>query len=374
MSAPHIKFNEQDQPEFFKVVRKRVNAHFKENNISKYANFNMKFKTFFMIALYMTPFVLMVTGVVNSLWPMMAMWVLMGLGMAGIGLSVMHDANHSAYSKNQSVNKVVGFILNFIGGYPANWRMQHNVLHHSFTNIDGYDEDIEKKGIIRFSPNQKRLGFFKFQLFYAPFLYGILTTYWLLVKDFDQIVRYNKKGLLEAQGLTLRKAIVEIIFHKIWYVAIFLVLPMYLLDVSWWQVLLGFLLMQFISGMILALIFQPAHVIQETEFFVAEDGTVENNWAIHQMKTTANFANGSVLFSWLIGGLNYQIEHHLFPNICHVHYKDIAPIVKETAKEFGVPYYHNKTFYSALVSHFTLLNDLGTGAYDKRLEEMNSAV
>ena len=132
--------------------------------------------------------------------------------------------------------------------------------------------------------------------------------------------------------------------------------------------------MQFISGMILALIFQPAHVVQETEFFVAEDGSVENNWAIHQMKTTSNFANGSVIFSWLIGGLNYQIEHHLFPNICHVHYKDIAPIVKETAKEFGVPYYHNKTFYSALVSHFTLLNELGTGAYDKRLEEMNTAV
>ncbi|MCH2230765.1 MAG: acyl-CoA desaturase [Crocinitomicaceae bacterium] len=374
MSAPHIKFNEQDQPEFFKVVRKRVNAHFKEKNISKYANFNMKFKTFFMITMYFTPLVLMLTGIVNSVWPMMAMWVIMGFGMSGIGLSVMHDANHSAYSKNETVNKVVGFILNFIGGYPANWRMQHNVLHHSFTNIDGYDEDIEKKGIMRFSPNQKRLGFFKFQIFYAPFLYGILTTYWLLVKDFEQIVRYDKKGLLEAQGLTKGKAIIEIIFHKIWYIALTLVLPIYLLDVAWWQVLLGFLLMQFISGMILALIFQPAHVVGETEFFVAEDGGVENNWAIHQMKTTSNFANGSLVFSWLIGGLNYQIEHHLFPNICHVHYKDIAPIVKQTAKEFGVPYYHNKTFYSALVSHFTLLNELGTGAYDKRLSEMNTAV
>ena len=373
MSAPHIKFNEQDQPEFFKVVRKRVNAHFKEKNISKYANFNMKFKTFFMVTLYFTPLVLMLTGVVNSLWPMMAMWVLMGLGMSGIGLSVMHDANHSAYSKNQTVNKVVGFILNFIGGFPANWRIQHNVLHHSFTNIEGYDEDIEK-GVMRFSPNQKRRGIFKFQIFYAPFLYGILTTYWLLVKDFEQIVRYNKKDLLEAQGLTLGSAIVQIIFHKTWYVLLTLVAPMYFLDVAWWQVLLGFLLMQFISGMILALIFQPAHVVQETEFFVAEDGSVENNWAIHQMKTTSNFANGSVIFSWLIGGLNYQIEHHLFPNICHVHYKDIAPIVKETAKEFGVPYYHNKTFYSALVSHFTLLNELGTGAYDKHLEEMNTAV
>jgi linoleoyl-CoA desaturase len=373
MSTPHIKFNEQNHPEFFKVLRKRVNAYFKEKKITKYANLNMKFKTLFMVVLYFTPMVLMAVGFIHSLWPMIAMWILMGLGMSGIGLSVMHDANHGAYSKNQKVNDIVSFSLNFVGGYPINWRIQHNVLHHSFTNIEGYDEDIEKKGVMRFSPTQKRLGFFKFQIFYAPILYGILTIYWFLVKDFEQIIRYDKKELLKAHGITLNKGLLTIAFHKIWYTALTLVLPMCMLNILWWQVLLGFLLMHFISGMILALIFQPAHVVQETEFFSPKDGTVENNWAIHQMKTTSNFANGSFIFSWLIGGLNYQIEHHLFPNICHVHYRNIAPIVKETAKEFGVPYYHNKTFYNALVSHFMLLNKLGTGDYDKHLEEMNTA-
>ena len=144
-----------------------------------------------------------------------------------------------------------------------------------------------------------------------------------------------------------------------------IVLPMILIDLPWWQILLGFLMMHLICGLIIAFIFQSAHVIEETDFFTAnKEGGVENNWAIHQMKTTANFANKSVLFSWFIGGLNYQIEHHLFPNICHVHYRKISKIVKQTAEEFSIPYKQHKTFYGAVKSHLTLLNKLGTGKYD----------
>ena len=149
-----VKFNVNDQPEFFKEVRKKVNQYFKENNISKHANGGMVFKTVFMLCLYFAPLVLMLTGVVSSLWPVMIMWALMGLGMAGIGMSVMHDANHGSYSKNRLVNRVLGFMINFLGGYHVNWKIQHNVLHHSFTNVEDYDEDI-KIGLMRFSHNQK---------------------------------------------------------------------------------------------------------------------------------------------------------------------------------------------------------------------------
>ncbi|NRA12242.1 MAG: acyl-CoA desaturase [Crocinitomicaceae bacterium] len=369
MSVPNIKFNPKDKPEFFKEVNSRVNAYFKETEKSRHANFNMKFKTFFMLALYFTPLVLMLTGVVTSLWGTIGMWSLMGLGMSGIGLSIMHDANHGSYSKSQFWNKVWGFTLNFGGGYPMNWKIQHNVLHHSFTNIEGWDEDIEK-GVMRFSPTQKRKKAFKYQIFYAPILYGLLTTYWLIAKDYEQLVRYNKKGLLEAQGLTFKKALFQIILHKTWYAIMTIVLPIILLPLVWWQVILGFLLMQFIAGLILALIFQPAHVIEETEFYVPDENiSIENSWAIHQMKTTSNFANGSYVFSWLIGGLNYQIEHHLFPNVCHVHYRNLAPIVKEVAEKYQVPYYHHKTFFGALKSHFNMLNELGTGKYDEKQKE-----
>ncbi len=369
MDVPVVKFNMKDQPEFFKELRKRVNSYFKENNISKYANFNMKFKTVFMICLYFTPFVLMLTGVVSSVWWVIGMWAIMGFGMSGIGLSIMHDANHGSYSKNEKVSKRIGWIIHFIGGYRENWKIQHNVLHHSFTNIDGYDDDIDSAAF-RLSPTQKRHWIHKFQLFYAPLLYGMMTIYWSIVKDFEQIIRYDNKNLLEGQGLTFKKALVQVIFNKLWYFALFLVLPILIIDLPWWHTLLGYLLMHFICGSVLAYIFQSAHVLEETEFVEVDDkGSVENNWAIHQMKTTANFANGSRFFSWFIGGLNYQIEHHLFPNICHVHYRHIAKIVKETAEEYKVPYYHHKTFAGALVSHFKVVYQLGTGKYDKNLEK-----
>ncbi len=366
MSVHGIKFNTQDQPEFVKELRKKVAQYFKENNISRHANFSMKFKTVFMISLYFIPLGLMLSGLFTSTWPVMLLWVLMSLGMSGIGLSIMHDANHGSYSKNRNVNRALGFLVNFLGAYHVNWKIQHNVLHHSFTNVDGLDEDIANP-VMRFSPHQERKKIFRYQAFYAPFFYGIMTIYWFVAKDFVQLVRYHKENLLAGQGISLKKATRQIIFNKTWYLVLTLIIPMIVVPLPWWQMILGFLLMQFLSGLLLALIFQPAHVLEETEFFDDKSGTLENNWAIHQMRTTANFANGSRLFSWLIGGLNYQIEHHLFPNICHVHYRKISVIVKEMAEQYDVPYYQHKTFYAAVKSHFSLLNDLGTGKYDLKL-------
>ena len=367
MSTPSIRFNKQDNPEFFKELNDRVNNYFKDNKLSKHANFNMRFKTVFMLFLYFTPLACMLTGVVTTLWPVMLMWALMGFGVAGIGLAVMHDANHGSYSSNPRTNAVVGFVLNFLGGFPMNWRIQHNVLHHSFTNVHGLDEDIDK-GVMRMSPDQEWKSMFRFQAFYAPFLYSLLTIFWFVAKDYIQLVSYHKRDLLATQGYTFRSALAQILFHKTWYFLLVFVLPMIIVPLPWWQMLLGYLLMHAISGLILAFIFQAAHVLEETEFFHADEtGSVENSWAIHQMRTTANFANNSGFFSWFIGGLNYQIEHHLFPQICHVHYRSISPLVKQTAAEFKVPYHQHKTFAGALRSHFSLLHRLGTGAYDRAL-------
>jgi len=196
----------------------------------------------------------------------------------------------------------------------------------------------------------------------------LMTIYWLIGKDFEQLKSFNKRELLAGQGVTFNKAMVEVVFNKIWYWALFVALPLMVVDLPWWQIMIGFLAMHFICGLILAFVFQPAHVVEGTKFFIPDaNGSVENNWAVHQMLTTSNYAQGSMAFSWFVGRLNNQIEHHLFPNICHVHYKDIAIIVQQTAKEFNLPYNQHKTFYGALKSHFTLLNDLGTGNYDTKM-------
>lgn len=367
MIETSVKFNSKNSPDFFRVLRKRVNNYFEENNISRTGNLNMRIKTIFMLVLYLAPLVIILIGLVTSKIGLIALWALMGIGMSGIGLSIMHDANHGSYSRNRRVNTWLGYLLNIIGGYHINWKIQHNILHHTYTNIDEYDEDIAKP-VMRFSPNQIWRPVYRFQLYYAPVLYALMTIYWVISKDIEQIYRYKKRDLLKSQRISYGEALLTVIANKLVYVSLLVILPMLIVPQPWWFILLGFLLMHIICGLVLALIFQPAHVVNETDFFKADDNAcVENNWAIHQLHTTSNYANNSTVFSWFIGGLNHQIEHHLFPKVCHVHYKKLSPIVKQTAKEFNLPYHEHRTFAGALLSHFQLLNDLGTRRYDRRM-------
>ena len=365
MDLSKVRYSNTDQEasagheDFYKVLRKRVNGYFKENNISRHANANMVVKTIFMLSLYMVPFVLMLTFF-ESTGLILLMWILMGFGMAGIGLSVMHDANHNAYSKNNNVNKIMGKLLLPIGGSPVNWRIQHNVLHHTYTNVTGMDEDIDTGVLMRFSPNQKRRKAHRLQHIYAWFLYGFMTIMWFSTKDFAQLERYKKKDLLKTQNVTYRFMLISIIITKICYVGVFFVLPMIFSALPWYGVIGGYFLMHFIAGLTLGIIFQPAHVIPTSDFPVPnKSGNIESDWAVSQLMNTANFAPKSTWFSWYVGGLNFQVEHHLFPNICHVHYSKISHIVRETAFEYNLPYYSYKTFADALFEHGKMLHRLG---------------
>lgn len=361
ISQPSIKFSQSIGREFDGTLKKRVRDYFKDKNISKYANFGMVFKTVFMISLYLVPFILMLTGVITNIWLITLCWIIMGVAMAGIGMAVMHDANHGAYSKNETVNMLIGKVIGLIGGFAANWKIQHNILHHSYTNIDGYDEDINAPiSWLRFSPNQTRKKAHKFQHLYAWFFYGFMTVSWMTLKDFVQLSRYKKRGLTSTQSQKFYPLVIELVINKILYYGIFIVLPIILIDISWWYFPIFIFLMHFVAGFILAVVFQLAHVVPDAQFPVAdESNSIENNWAIHQLQTTVNFAPKSNILYWFVGGLNFQVEHHLFPNICHIHYKKISEIVKTTAKEFGVPYNSQPTFLSALASHARMLKQLG---------------
>lgn len=355
-----VKFSKNHNEEFYKVLRKRVGDYFKANNISRHANASMVFKTISLLVIYLTPLVLMLT-IAMPIWLVLLMWTIMGFGMAGVGLSVMHDANHGAYSKNEKVNKLIGWVIVFLGGNDVNWRIQHNVLHHTFTNVTGIDEDIQPpEALLRFSPNKKRVPLHRFQHIYAWFFYGLMTMFWFLSKDYKQARRFKKMGLIEAQGITYTNHWITIIASKIGFALLFILLPILLCDTPWYISVIGFCLMQFISGLSLGAIFQPAHVVPTSNYPVPDDsGNIDADWAVSQLYNTANFAPKARLFSWYVGGLNYQVEHHLFPNICHVHYSKIANIVKETATEYNLPYHSYKTFAGALREHTKMLYKLG---------------
>lgn len=362
-----IKFVNSDKTQFFNILRSRVDNYFLENNISQHANVAMVLKTIFMIALYFVPYTLIITQIAEgfSFW---ICWAIMGLGLAGIGMSVMHDANHGAYSSSNFINKVIGRALNVGGGDSNNWKLQHNILHHTYTNIQEYDEDIDAKVGMRFSPNAKHKPVQRFQVFYVFFFYSLMTLYWTTVKDFMQFARYGKDGVDRSNRKERLKNFFIIFNWKVFYLGYILILPIFVIGLVWWKVLLGFVLLHLVAGLILSVVFQLAHVVEDATFPLPDEkGNIETEWAIHQMQTTANFARNNWLITFYVGGLNYQVIHHLFPRICHIHYPKIEPIIEQTAKEFGVPYIYNKTFLSAFRSHVRVLNKLGRNEISPRV-------
>lgn len=356
-----LKFSTTIGSDFNTTLTKRVRAYFKDNNISKYANTNMKIKTIFMLSLYFAPYFLMITGAVSSIPGLILCWSLLGFGMAGIGMSVIHDANHGAYSKNNKVNYFLGRLVNLVGAYAPTWKIQHNVLHHTYTNIQHFDEDVDQPvPFIRLTPHDKYKKIYRFQFLYAWFFYSLMTVAWVTIKDWQSLYRYKKMGLTKNENEKFSALFWELLISKLIYYTYIIVLPIIFLDIPWWGVVLLFLLKQLISGFTLAVVFILAHVVPETAFpKPTGDLKIENSWAIHQLQTTSNFGAKSRILYWFIGGLNFQVEHHLFPNICHVHYKKLSKIVKATAAEYGLPYYSEPTFFSAVKSHFKMLYLLG---------------
>ena len=352
-------FPKNSDIEFYRVLRDRVNSYFKTNNKTTHGTWNMALKTIVMFSLLFVPYFVMLFSGMTAPWLILLMWFLMGLGKAGIGLNIMHDANHGSLSSKKWVNKMLGESINILGGNAEIWKMQHNVLHHTYTNIENADDDISAPFLLRFSPHTKWNVFHKYQFLYFWILYGLSTISWATSKEFVQLVRYRKLRLIKTKA-DLRRLLTKLIGWKVVYWVYILVVPILVMPVSIWLVLLGFLVMHFTTGLVLTMIFQTAHVMPECEFPVPDDkGELENTWAVHEMLTTANFGPKSRIFSWCIGGLNYQIEHHLFPKICHVHYKSLSKIVRQTARDFNIPYNSQRTFLTAMWGHIRLLYQLG---------------
>ncbi|WP_018478925.1 fatty acid desaturase family protein [Pontibacter roseus] len=363
-----VKFVNKDKSLFFPTLRKRVDNYFLENSLPKTANTAMLVKSVVLIATYVLPFIALLA--LQPAWPLgLLLWFVMGLGVAGIGMSVMHDANHGAFSNSKRVNDLMGHTLNMVGGSAFNWKLQHNILHHTYTNVVEMDEDIQDRLVLRFNPHSKVKFFHRLQWMYAFAFYGLLTLYWVVAKDFVQYRLFIRNGVNTNTAAENRTWLLKLIGMKVLYFFVVLGVPSLFFGIPFVQVLLGFLLMHFVAGIILTVVFQLAHTVEGTSHpRPDEHGNIENDWAIHQMNTTVNFSRHNKWLSWYVGGLNFQIEHHLFPRVCHVHYPAIAHIVKETAEEFGIPYMENKTFGQAVRSHIATLYRFG------RLPSLNEAI
>lgn len=354
-----VRFCPETKSHFYPTLKKRVDTYFRENEISRHGDRRMVLKTVVFLSAYILPFVSLL-AYKPSLAFAFPLWLIMGLAVSGIGMNIMHDANHGAYSRNASVNQWLGYTLYLVGVGVKNWKFQHNVLHHTYTNITGLDEDIRDRGVVKLSPHLTPGHLHRWQWLYAFFFYSILTLYWVTLKDFFQYRGFIKTGVNRQSPAENRKMLAGLLLVKLLYFGIFFGLPVLVFNMPFGEILSGFLVMHFTSGLILTVVFQLAHSVEGTAYPLPDStGQLKNDWAVHQLETTVNFSPRNKILTWCLGGLNFQIEHHLFPKVCHVHYPQISAIVRQTAEDFGLKYLENKSLRRAFISHIGSLKTFG---------------
>ena len=293
--------------------------------------------------------------------PWSARWaacVALGLGLAGMGMGVGHDALHGAYSRRPWLNRVLGCTFDAMGASSYIWRYTHNIAHHTCTNVEGLDLDIDYDPILRMSPATPRRWFHRWQSWYAFLLYPLAGLHWVYVKDLKYFAR---RTLGPARDLRHPwSAWAGFVGGRLAVLGYTIAVPWLVLEPAWWQLAVGYVTVHMVAGATLALVFQVAHAVEGPAMTPApREGRPVDAFHAHQLRTTANVACDNRLLSWYVGGLNFQVEHHLFPQICSVHYPALRPIVRELAIRHRLPYHEFPTMIAALRSHARHLRQLG---------------
>lgn len=341
---------------FFNTLRDKVNHYFVSNKVKMTGNRKLYVKTgilfFFLVTLYV-----ILVFFTPPVWLSVILCSVLGFNIACIGFNVMHDGAHGSFSSKPWVNNIMAYTLNMVGGNAYFWKAKHNVVHHSFTNIEGVDEDIDIRPWMRTNESQPKYWFHRFQHIYWVILYGTTYFLWIFVQDFKKYFA-GKVGSMKIKKMDMKEHLIFWL-SKIGYITVFIVLPIFMVGLK--ETLIGYAIITFVCGFIISVVFQLAHIVNDTQFPVPVTGTnkIEEEWAVHQVVTTANFATKSKIVSWFTGGLNYQVEHHLFPRISHIHYPQISRLVKETCQQFNIEYIEYPTFLSALRSHVVYLKTIG---------------
>jgi linoleoyl-CoA desaturase len=349
-----VTFNNKNKV-FFNALKTSVDEYFTNNNLKKTGNWKLYSKTVILIPLAMLVYAGLLFLPLN-LFTGILLSIVMGLVLASIGFNVMHDACHGSYSSKKWVNDVLSLTMNALGGSAFMWKMKHNILHHTYTNVDGLDDDINNMPFMRQCRTQPLKPMHRFQAYYMFVLYGF-TSLFIFISDYTKY--FSKK--IHHTALNPMSAKEHLIFwiSKAMYWFFYIILPIMLVGFKAW--FLGFMVMQLTLGLTLAIVFQLAHVVEHMEFEAAdvEPKKIENEWAIHQVKTTADFAPTNKIVSWFVGGLNFQVEHHLFPRISHIHYPDLRKIVEDTCRQFNITYHYFPTMRAAIASHYRMMDSLG---------------
>ncbi|MEZ4956673.1 MAG: acyl-CoA desaturase [Saprospiraceae bacterium] len=358
-SAKRVRFKGNPRKEqFIKDLRSRVDAYFAENNISQYANTEMYLKTAFAIVAWVGTWLWIMSDTVSSSpLALYAVYLLLGFVHIFIAFNIMHDACHDAYSPSKRVNKILGYSMDFVGGNQYLFRRMHGA-HHGYVNIHGIDVTLETHGLFRFSPDEPWQPKHKYQHFYTFVLYALAMLQWVTLKDFKWFFGEAHIGNQKNIKHPMEEFVALFIGKTVFY-GLTLILPMIFLSAAWYTILGAWVFMHIIPGLTFALIFQVTHVYDGTTYPLPdEDGNIDNNYALHVLETTADFSRHNRLGSWLMGGINIHVIHHILPQVCHVHYPALTKILKQTCDDYGIEYQENPDFWTALKKHYKILKHL----------------
>lgn len=352
MSIPKFSASAQS---FHTELKRRISEYFAQAGKSSTGNINLYTKAIILVAGFLFVYIHLVFFT-PAPWLALLECVVLGGLTAGIGFNIMHDGMHGSFSRYKWVNEMAGLSLNFLGANNFMWRTKHNIIHHTYTNIEGIDDDIEAKPLLRLCETQKYYKIHRFQHWYFWAAYSLLYIWWVFFTDYKKYFS-GKIGPTPLKKMSIGQHI-SFWGFKALHAVIFIAVPIYMVGFTPW--LIGFIVYGMFAGFVLSIVFQLAHTVEHTHFPMAntETGKMEDEWAIHQLKTTANFATRNKLISWLVGGLNFQVEHHLFPRISHVHYPAISRIIKKACQEFNIPYIEFPKMRLAVASHVSHLRNL----------------
>jgi linoleoyl-CoA desaturase len=352
----HIPKFSSNTVSFHSELKKRANEYFQNSGISHTGNYKLYTKAIILVTSFIAIYIHLVFFTPPVI-PAILECLLLGLLTASIGFNVMHDGAHGSFSRRRWLNEIAGLSINFLGANVFLWKTKHNVIHHAYTNIDGVDDDIDARPFLRLCETQKPHPLYRYQHIYFWFIYSMLYLNWVFASDYHKYFR-GKVGDIPLKKMKMRNHISFWSF-KILYIFLFGVLPIYTIGFFPW--LVGFLLIAMSAGFVLSIIFQLAHTVSDTHFPQPEQPSnrIEDEWAVHQLKTTANFATKNKVLSWFTGGLNFQIEHHLFPKISHIHYPEISNIIRNACEEFGIKYIEYSKMRLAVASHLSYLKHVG---------------
>jgi len=344
---------------FQTILKRRVNDYFASLNRSPRDSVRMYVKTATIITWFFTSYAFLVFAPL-PIWAGIMISFSLALAAAAVGFNIQHDGNHGAYSGSRLINNLMALTLDMVGGSSYIWNYKHNAMHHTYPNIHGHDDDINLGFLGRLCPHQKRFHFHRYQHFYLWGLYGFLQIKWAFFDDFKHTIR----GRIGTLSFPRPKGLNLFIFlgGKLFFFSLLFVIPAFFHP--FWVICLFYLLTSWTIGLISSVIFQLAHCVEEADFPEPHPQSLQmkNEWMIHQIETTINFARKNHLLNWYIGGLNFQIEHHLFPRISHIHYPALSKIVENTCREFGIGYFAHPNFLGCLKSHYLFLQKMGRPA------------